>query len=438
MSRHTCGSSDPRGADAVLALWFVSVLVLVPARMATAEPSATLPLGLEAAVSMARQNSQLVRAARLRIGEAEGDLTGASILLVNNLDLAVSAGPRTSGLVEDVQTTDFEIGVGQRFEIGGQRAHRIKRARAELEAARAVSADVERVIDLAIARTFYAALADEARLELLNQNEGLAKELYDIARRRLEAGEGTPLELNTARIRLAEAQRRTMAAHTRLQAATVRLAELLGLPPDTRLDPQGDLPRGEETSRVDALVTRALQFRPDLAGATHNVEASAAAIELAEAETWPDPELGVSYSEEEGDRILMVGLRVPLPFFNRNQGERERALATRDRRAAERDALRLSIESELLQALLVYDQARRALRLYDAEVLAAQSESLDLLQRALEAGEVGLADVIVVQREVIEGREGYLDVRLALAQARAAALAAASLPQTATLRGEKP
>ena len=401
-------------------------------------PPPTVPLTLEAALSTARQSSPLARAARLSIGEAAGSLTGASVLLVDNPDLAGSAGPRTSGLADEIRTTDFEIGVGQRFEIGGQRGHRIERAKAQLEAAKASADDVQRVIDLAVARMFYATLAAEARLDLLDQNEQLAGELHDVARRRLDAGEGTPLELNTAGIRFAEARRRTMAARIRLQAGTVRLAELLGLPPATRLDPQGDLPRDEGAPQAEELLSRALQSRPDLTGATRTVEAAAAAIGLADAEAWPDPALGLSYSTEEGDRIWRVGVSVPVPFFNRNQGERERARATRSRLMAEREALRLAIESELLQALLVYDQARSALQLYDAEVLKAQSESVELLRLGLEAGEVGIPDVIVVQREVIEGREGYLDVRLALAHARAAALAAASLPQTATLQGEKP
>ncbi len=88
--------------------------------------------------------------------------------------------------------------------------------------------------------------------------------------------------------------------------------------------------------------------------------------------------------------------------------------------------------------MLAYGQARAGLLLYDAEVLRAQEESLQLLQRAFQAGDIGIPNVIVVQREVIESREGYLDVRLELARTRAAVLAAAHLPQTTTSQGKTP
>jgi cobalt-zinc-cadmium efflux system outer membrane protein len=124
---------------------------------------------------------------------------------------------------------------------------------------------------------------------------------------------------------------------------------------------------------------------------------------------------------------------VPLPLFDTNDGERARARAVRARLAAERGGQRLAIAAEVREALVAFEQARAALALYDDAVLGAQDEASALLRRAVEAGEVGVADVIVVQREVLEGRAGYLDARLSLALARVRLLAAADLPQTGPL-----
>lgn len=389
-------------------------------------------------MSVARQNSRLAAAARLRVGEARGDLTGASVLLIDNPEMVVEAGPRVPGTSDGETTADLAVGIEQRFETGGQRAHRIDRAQAEVEAERARAEDVQRVIDLAVARTFYRALAADLRLRLTEENERLARELHDVAGRRLDAGEGRPLEVNTARIRLAEAQRRTVAARTERQVATVRLAQLLGLAPSTQVVLQGDLPSDETPAAADVLVARAMSARSDLGAAARDIDAARAAVDLADAEAWPDVGVGVFYGREEGDDIVTAGLRVPIPLFNRNQGERERARATRERLVAERDALTLSVEADVHIALLAYERARTALRIYDAEVLRAQDESLALLRRAFEAGDVGIPDVIVVQREVIEGREGYLDARLDLAHARASLLAAVGVPQTSNLQGDRP
>lgn len=395
-------------------------------------------LTLHAALLAAGQNNRLVKAARLQIDEANGDLIGASLRLINNPELAGTLGQRRPGTSSSRATPHLEFGLEQRFEMGGQRGHRIARARADLLTVTASTLEVQRVVEFGVARTFYEGVVAARRQDLLQQNARLARDLYDVADRRLEAGESNPLELNTARIRLAEVERRALAARATLDVSTVRLAALLGLPPDTPLRLQGDLPDDEDAPEADALVASALQVRPDLASVTHQVDAADASIGLADAVARPDVAVGVFYGREEGDDILTAALRVPIPLFNRNQGERARTRATRARLVAEQSAVRLRIESEVRQALLVYEQTRRALQVYSADVLRAQAESADLLQRAFEAGEVGIQDVIVLQRELLEGQEGYLEASLDFTLARAGVLAGAYLSQSGRLEGVTP
>ena len=387
-------------------------------------------LTLEGALSVAKQNNRLVAAARFRIREARGDLTTASMLLLNNPQVAASAGPRLSTQAGQETKLDLDIGIQQRFEIGGQRRNRINRARANIEAAWASAENVQRVVDLAVAVTFYEALGNKQRLDLLAQNEQLARDLLGTARRRLEVGESTRLELNTARIRFADARRRTIGAQTALRSSIVRLAEILGLAPGTLLKLSGDLPTRRSAPTMDALLARARSSRPDLLAAERRVKGARAGVALADAKARPDITVGLFYRQEEGDHTIAAGLRVPIPLFNRNQGERLRARATLERQIAEREAVSLSVVSEVRRAFLTYDQARRTLRLYDAEVLRAQRESADLLRRAFQAGEVGLPEVITVQRVLLTGRAGLVDARLQLARALATLLASAGLPQT--------
>lgn len=400
-------------------------------------PPTTERLTLAGALSTARQQSRLARVARARIGEARGDLTGASIILADNPEVAVEAGPRIGG---SDRGSSVEVGVGieQRFETGGQRRYRMLQARAKVDASSAMAVEAERVIDLAVARTFYSALAADLRLGLMRESEELARQLHDSEQRRIEAGEGKPLQASAARLRLAEAQRRVLVAQANRDTAGVRLAELLGLPPSTEISLQGELPNVERIAEPGALVSKALQSRPELGSAAYRLEGADAAVELAEAEALPDVGVGVFYEQEEGAHIVTAGVRVPLPFFERNQGARQRKTATRERLVAERDALRLAIESEARRALIAYQRAATAVSLYDAEVLRTQAETLALLRRALAAGEVGIPDVLIVHREMLEGREGYLDARLELAHARARVLAAAGAPQTSSLEEETP
>ncbi|MBI4817456.1 MAG: TolC family protein [Deltaproteobacteria bacterium] len=384
-------------------------------------------LELAAAVARARANNPLVAAARLRIGEARGDLIGASVLLADNPEVELAAGPRLPGRGE-ATTIAIELGASQRFELGGQRSHRLDKARAEVEASSATAADVERVIDLAVAETFFEALAAAERLRLAEQNEQLASQLLELAQKRLDAGEGTPLDVRASRVRGAEAKRLMLAARANQRAKTAQLAKLLALEPDGQLALAGELPT-EGALPPFAEVAARVAARPDLASVDHELEAARATIGLADAEAWPDLTARVLYGRDEGADTAMAGLGVPVPLFDTNQGERARARAVVDRLGAERAALLLQLTTEVRLAWLALEQAQAAVALYDAEVLRALEETAELLQRALRAGEVGLPEVIVVQREVLEGRAGHVEARLTLAIARARLLAATHLPQ---------
>jgi len=141
---------------------FASIVLMSSLALAD-PPNAPRSLTLARALVLARENNQVVAAARARIGEARGVLTTQSVLLVDNPELSFEIGPRRS---PGAGGTSLDLGVGleQSLELGGQRGRRRAVARAQLGAAEANAEDVQRVVDLAVAQAFYAALA--ARLSL--------------------------------------------------------------------------------------------------------------------------------------------------------------------------------------------------------------------------------------------------------------------------------
>ena len=294
---------------------------------------------------------------------------------------------------------------------------------------------MQRVVALATSLAFFEGIAARERVVLAERNEGLADDLHDLAQRRLDVGVGTPLELNAAVVRLAEARRSSLEARGNEDAVLLRLRRLIGADPDEPITLSGALPETAPQVTVDDVVAQALTARPDLLAAAHRVDAAEAASRLAGAQAWPDVTIGASLAQEEGDELLRGGVRFPLTLFNRNQGTRAATQIARERRAVEREGLALAVVSDARTTALLYEQARTALQLYDANVLTALQESAGLVQLAAEAGELSIADVLVVQRELVDGLRGYLDARLTLATARARLLAAASLPQTTDLQG---
>lgn len=414
----------------------LSLFLSTPPALADDAPGRSLALG--EAIALAREHSPLLEAARARIGEAEGDLTQASILLVRNPRLSLSAGPRFLSGPGGGSELDAQVGLQQRLEIGGQRRHRVERAKALQSASQAQAADVDRVVTQSVALVFFEVLGAANELELTEENAKLAESLYEIARSRVSAGAAAPLEENTARIRRADATRMLVQAEARLRSAEFRLATTLGLSSAETVHAQGELPESASLPPLGRLLAAASENHPRLLAARSTVDASQSDSALADAEAWPDLTLGASYSREERDDVVMGGVTIPIPVFNRNQGERVRAKAAARRTAAVARSLQLEIESEIRRSYANYEAATRSLASFDADVLRSQDENLELIEAMFQAGKIRYVDVILLQREVIEGRLGYLNARLELARAEVATRSAAGIALTQNFRGNQP
>lgn len=400
-------------------------LTLSVSEMPTARAEDPPPLDLPTALALAHANSPTLAAARQRVAEARGELTSATLLLPENPEVEVGAGPRWLDAGVAGRRVSVEAGISQRLEIGGQRAARIGGARASVSSAEAEVEAAVRSVDLAVATAFWEAMAAEERSRIAAEHEALARELLDIAVARYERGATTPLDVNAARIRLAEAIRQRGRAVFEEKAAGVRLAPLLGLDPAAPPRVVGALPEPSPSSPAagdDALATS-----PDAVAAHQRTRSARAAADLASAMAWPDVRIGARYATEEASQAVMGSVAFGLPL-RRAQGERQRASAGVGRAEADERAVRARVAAELHQARLDAERARGALELYDAAVLNALGENVVLLRRMAAAGKAPPAEVVVLQRELLEGRLGYLDARLQVAVAEARLRAAAGLP----------
>ena len=412
---------------------FGAALALSP-KTALGQTGPQAPLTLASALEIAIANSPVLAAAAARVEEAAGDLTQAAVWVVDNPALTASRARRSALSGVGSFEPEFEIGLEQRIEIAGQRGKRIGAARAGVEATRDEADDARRIIELAVATAFYEGVAAAERVELAQQNEEVASRLLDLAQRRLAAGIGTPLEVNAATVRLAEARRLRLTAVAGERVAFLRLVSHLGveLPDTTALD--GDLPSVGPRAVEETVIARALARRPDLAAEARRLEAAESSARLAGAESWPDVSIMASLGQEEGTELFSAGFRIPLALFNRNQGGRQAAAALRERAKAQGTAIRLEVIADARVAVTLYEQSRAGVQLYDTDVLGALEESSALMQLAVESGELGVADVLVVQAELLSGQMGHLAARLALATAGARLRAAIGAAQSAPLQ----
>jgi cobalt-zinc-cadmium efflux system outer membrane protein len=395
-------------------------------------------IDLATALALARENSPLLETAQARLGEARGDVTTAGLLLVENPEVDFGAGRRSLSEGSGT-TTDLAVSLSQRFETGGQRRHRIFRAEADYSAAQATAVDVQRVVSHAVAVAFFEALTAAERTAVAGENAELAESLYEIADSRVKGGAAAPLELHGARIRLAEARRRLLQAELSQREAEIQLAMVIGIDPPHQFSLIGELPRAATLPTMDGLLQEALVKHPSLNAAQSEINSSRAGVKLADAEAWPDISLGIGYERDEGDDVVGGRVTVPLPLFNRKQGERARARSRERRAVAEQRTRRLEVEADVRRNYVRYEVALDSVREYDDAVLSAQEESLHLMQKMFEAGKIQYVEVVLLQRELLEGRMGYLDARLNLARSEVSTRAASGLDIGATAtKGGRP
>ena len=372
--------------------------------------SESIELYLPGALDRAHRLAPDAIAARGRVGEAEALAIRADLPFTTNPELEAGAGQR---LISD-RPIDVDARIEQDLEPW-RRAPRRRVARAEAGQARASAAAALRELDLEVSAAFVEVVFSERGAELAHRGEELAQRAVTVAERRRKAGDITDLEAHLARAALGRARSAVQAAAAQRAAAVGRLAELIGARPGDTISVRGDLtslmgPTLDEihaggAARPDV---RALEAVRDVAVAEH-----AQAV----ANARPEVALWASYRREDTADIVLGGLRMTLPLWNRAQGEVAAARAKERRAVDTREAALRVADRQIADAFAVYQGARQAVEVFERDVVPLLDDSEQLLQKTVDAGQLTISNYLVARQELLNGRREHLDRLLALARA---------------------
>ncbi|WPB82215.1 TolC family protein [Archangium violaceum] len=379
---------------------FGLVTVLLWPRSGAAQPS---ELTLEEALSLARQRAPALLEAAGRVAEARGPVAGTSPLLHNNPTLALEAGPRT--LATGEQAPNVVVGLSQPVELGGKRGSRLEAARAGLARETALQRDTERRVLGEVEATFLRVLHARERLRLARAAEEAARDFAQSTQRRFEAGDVPVVDVNVARVALARARADVASAEGAEAAQLGALREWLGLPADAQLSPRGDL---SALAAGPVELPPSLPERPDVTALTAELEEARADQRLGEGSAWPDLNVGVRYENEGDERVFLGTLGVSLPLFARGQSARVSGEARVRRLQVALEAARRAQAVQVQAALAQHRKDREAVELLEGEALPLLADNELLARKSYEAGEMGLAEFLLVRRDVLDARAEYL------------------------------
>jgi len=383
-----------------------AALVMFSAHAAHAGP---ITIDLPTALARARERAPDAIAARARAVEAEAARAGAAIRFTQNPELEIGAGPRFG----DPTNLTIEARIEQSLELG-RRGARMRVANAGVDHAVA-TADAEiRALGLVIATTFHEARYAELLVELTRRGEQLAARATDVAERRRKAGDITDLDVDLAKVARGRARSAVAAAVAERAAAIGKLAVLIGAAPDDVITLSGEL----RSSAVTLEGLRAgLGERADVRALGAESRLATAEGSLATAKGRTNVAVWIGYERDETETILLGGLRLTLPVWNRAQDGVAAASARMKRATLERDAISAAAARQVVDAFETYTRAREAVELFESDVLPALVDSELLLEKSVETGQLTVSVYLVARQEILAGRREHLDRQLALAKA---------------------
>ena len=323
-----------------------------------------------------------------------------------NPTLGVETENVTPGAPFDVDQAEQVGRLGQSFPLGGDAGRREDVAAFERDLA---GWDYERArlgVVAEVNRRFASVLAAQRRQALAQDLVALADTLYQTVARQIELGEVARVELERVEVERAQARIEAERATERLKAARQRLAASFGAEEVRFAGVSGDL---EDVAPVPPLgVLRPLaRQNPRIARYEDELGQRAAQIELEEARLIPNPQLtgGAQRFGGRGEYSLTLGLSVPLPIFDRQQG----AIEAAEYRLTEARRARQEAQAEVLADL---EDAYRDLTAAAAEVRRLRETVLPSAQTAFQAFERGYRLGKFDLLRVLDAQETFFDARL--------------------------
>jgi len=366
------------------------------------------------ALELARKNNPDWRAAEQEIEVARGKLTTARLISPFNPVIEGQGGPRK--IPSEGTRTDYGVGLSMELEVAGQRGKRIEEAARNLEKVEAGFRDFARTFRGKLARAFYQAVFARERLAVQRRVENLNRTLLDVTRVKFNAGDVSGLEVNVSVVRFGQSRKESLDAERNVTQALLELKRLIGVEetfiPGDKLDIS--LPPVSAATVLD----RALTNRPDLLARRHELQRAEAEIALVRRQVLPNPIFGLSFNREgTGDKILLGGISIPLPVFNRRQGELDSLEARRIQARAELMAVEKEFRKEVEQAINQWETARRGTDLFQREVIERTDENFRFLEAAYRERKIDLPRLLIMENDLITANQSYLDVLLSLREA---------------------
>jgi cobalt-zinc-cadmium efflux system outer membrane protein len=350
----------------------------------------------------------------VRISEAETLQAG---LLPNpeiGIDVEEFAG---SGERSGFDGAESTVLISQLIELGQKRQNRTEVARLN-EDITSLEYEATRVAILAdVSKAFINVLAAQERHQLIQMNLELAEQALVAADKRVEAGAASPLEQAKSKAIVTSEKINVQRSQRELDGARIRLAALWGSSNPKFTKVRGAFLAHDNLPDIHTLYTQINQH-PKIARWAAKLAERRAAIRLEQSEAIPDFTVGVGlkHLNQNDDLSAVIQVSVPIPVFNRNQGNILKARRELERARQGQRETEVQVYASLTNAYQQLTMLHEELGTIKTELLVTAQGVYNDTRRAYEEGKANYLEVIDAQRMLFDARLRYNESQAAYHQ----------------------
>ena len=311
-------------------------------------------------------------------------------------------------------STEGDIGMSYTFERGQKRQHRVQAARDTTAVTRLSVTDNERTLAFGVAQLYVSVQLAESTLDLSRQDLKSFQNTVDISEFQFKAGSVSENDYLQIKLQLLQFQQDVQQAELSRAQALSDLRQQIGYESvPAEFDITDALEYRPLTVKVDDLQAKALDSRPDLKASQLGITAAKSQYGLAKANGKQDVTVSTNYSHVNSISAVTFSVSVPLPIFDRNQGNIAQTRIAINQATEQQKGTNGQVLTDVRDAYEGVVSNDKLVKLYTSGALETAQKSREISEYAYRRGGIALLDFLNAER-------GYRATELAYRQAVAA------------------
>lgn len=364
---------------------------------------------LRDAVAFALTNNPKLTAFSFELLAADARTLQAGYLPNPEIEIGIEEFGGT-GELKRFDSSETAIQIGQLIELAGKRSKRIDLAALEKDVIELDYQSQRLDVIIETAKRFIDLLAAQEHLNLTKELVTLSEQAYTTVAEKVDAGKESPVDLTRAKITLSNTHIELEKANKTLISARYQLAATWGsqTPAFERVEGNFyDISSVPSLEELKGLISQ----NPDIARWIIERDKRRAALELEKAGAVSDIRIGggLQYYNEGDDSAFILGLSIPVPIFNRNQGNISQAMYMLAKTEEERKDIEAKTHAILAEAISNLSGLFGEATILKSEVLASAQSAFEAVRQGYDEGKFEYLDVLDAQRTLFDVRGKYIE-----------------------------